>query len=193
MSNSSGLSGGRSMFAFSPVREDGRTRKYDNVPSDTNIIGTHNGDYAGLNVLNPEPGKYYQWAKRTPEARMREAQKSGRPVTASDNAAPAYTLGLVTDESDTPTPLDTAQVYQDVVLFEYDEDIIAARRREESEASLRAIREADREFLHGASAAELATSPQRTRFAQRRHSLQMQDGAGGVVNQWSPDQGILDN
>ena len=181
------------MFAFSPIREDGKTRKFDNVSGDVDIIGVHTGDYAGMNIVNPRPGAHYQWARNDPTSRMIEAQKGGQPVLAGDDDYPAYELGLVYDESDTPTPLDTTRVYKDVVLMRYPEDVIAQRRAVEDAASLRAVSEADAEFLHGASPAELASGQgQRTRFAQRRHNLQMQDESGVVQQQWTPELGILD-
>ena len=51
-----GPSGGRSMFKYSPVRQDGRTRKFHNVSGDVDIIGVHTGDSAGMNVVNPRAG-----------------------------------------------------------------------------------------------------------------------------------------
>ena len=189
----SGPSGGRPNFRFSPVREDGTRREYDNISSDVDIIGVHAGDYAGLNIVNPQPGFHYQWAKADPTSRMIEAQKGGQPVQAGDTDHPAYKLGIVYDESDTPTPLDTAEVYQDVVLMRYPEEVIVERRRQDADKSLRAVSEADNTYLNGASPAELASGQgQRTRFAQRRHNLQVQDESGAVQKQWTPDLGILD-
>ena len=194
MPNSGGLSGGRSMFNFSPVREDGRTRVFDNVDSTVNMIGVHAGDYAGLNIVNPKAGFHYQYPKADPTSRMLENQKGGQVVMQGDDDHPAYELGLLNDKSDTPTPLDTAQVYQDVVLYRYPEELIAARRQEESDASLRALSQIDKQYLDGASGAEVAAGQgQRTRFAQRRHNMQIQDGSGAVLKSWSPEAGILDS
>jgi len=188
------MSGGRNNFKYSPVREDGRTRMYDNVSSEIDIIGVHTGDFAGLNIVNPQPGFHYQWVKNDPTARMTEAQKGGRPVHAGDQDHPAYELGLVYDESDSPTPLDTAQVYKDVVLMRYPEEAIAKRRAENEERALQAVSKADQSYLQGASAAELASGQgQRTRFAERRHNLSMKDESGAVRQQWTPDRGIIDN
>ena len=193
MSEAVGPSGGRSMFKFSPVTHDGRTRDFHNIPGDVDMIGVHTGDYAGMNVCNPRPGVTYQWAKRDATSRMLEAQKGGEPVLMGDEDHPAYELGVVYDESDTPTPLDTAQVYNDVVLYRYPEEAIASRQAKDAAASLRQVREADSAYLHGASPAELATGQgQRTRFAERRHRMELQDETGAVRESWNPEHGILD-
>lgn len=189
----SGPTGGRPTFRYSPVRSDGRRRIYDNVSGDVDIIGVHTGTYSGLNVVNPRPGFHYQWARNDATSRMIEAQKGGQPVQAGDEDHPAYELGIVYDESDTPTPLDTAQAYKDVVLMRYPEEVINELRRKDADRALNTVSQADDSFLHGSSAAELASGQgQRTRFAQRRHNLQVQDESGAVVKQWTPERGILE-
>ncbi len=193
MSNGNMMSGGRSAFKYSPVRQDGVTRKFDNIDGSVNMIGVHTGDYAGLNVINPRPGWYYQYCKSTPTARMIESQKGGQVVADGDDDHPAYMDGIVEDESDTPTLLDTARVYGDVVLMRYPEKVIAARRQREEADSLQAISQADQDFLTGASPGELAAMQgQLTRFALRRHNLAVKDESGVVTQQWTPARGILE-
>ena len=125
---------------------------------------------------------------------MIEAAKGGVAVLEGDDDHPAYKLGLMTDKSDTPTALDTAQCYGDVYLVRYEEEVIAARHAADAEKSERQVREADSQYLHGASSAEISSgNGERTRFAQRRHVLQLQDETGAVRKSWSPESGILEN
>lgn len=187
------LGGGRSNFAMTPVRHDGRSRKFERI-GDIDIVGSHTGDYVGLNVANPQGGQVYQWVRNDSTARMIEMQKGGQPVLQGDPEFPAYQLGLSDDDSDRPTALDTATVFKDVVLFRYTEDNMAERHRQDAQRAEQAISRAGDQFLHGASPAELASSQgSRTRFARREHTLNMRDESGSVRRQWNPDRSILED
>ena len=187
------IGGGRSNFAMTPVRRDGKTREFENMDHNIEVIGCHTGDSAGLNVANPIPGMQYQWVRNDATARMLEGQKGGSPVLAGDEDFPAYELGLG-GGSERPTPLDTSTAYKDVVLFRYREEDIAERRRQDAKRAERMVSGASDEYLHGASPAELASSQgARTRFARRQHTLQMQDEGGAVQRQWTPELGILED
>lgn len=189
----SNLGGGRSSFRMTPMREDGRTRKWEDIDSNIDILGCHAGDSAGMNIVNPQPGFEYQWVRSDATSQMLERQKGGTPIAADDPEAPAYTIGL-TDTSDGPTPLDSGMAYKDVVLYRYPSDRMAERHKEDAARAERAVTGAADQYLHGASPAELSTSSgARTRFARRDHALQMQDETGAVKRQWTPERSILEN
>ena len=88
---------------------------------------------------------------------------------------------------DAPTPLDTSDLYGDVVLMEYDEGRIAKRREQSAHRAIKQIENADSGFLNGADAAELESAGgQQTRYARRDHSTHL-EGDGQVVKRFKSD------
>jgi len=170
------------------MRSDGTTRQWDEDGEARNVTGSHTGDYAGLNVANAQPGKLYQWVHNTPTDLMRERGKGGVVVDGSSEASSAVAAGLLSDgESDVPTPLDTTALYGDVVLHEYPEEKIAARRERNADRAVKQIENADSAFLEGAGADELESAGgQQTRFLRREHATHL-EGDGQIIKRFKSD------
>lgn len=183
----SNFGGGGDRSWLVPLTPEGNKPTDSNVPH--KVVGSHTGHYTGLNVVNPQPGFEYQWARNNGNEIHAARIRGWRVVNDSDPEMAALRANLYGDEdSDTPTQLDTSDVFQDVVFMK----IPSAKLRVIREEQLKANREmlqsgAAQAFLREDSGDSMGKP---TRFVQRHHGVQYQ-GGGEVEEQWSPDQGII--
>lgn len=159
-----------------------------------NTVGCHTGLFAGLNIINPQPGYEYQW--------MLNPSRMGADV--SDSLA-IHELGGIVVVADDPefaayqkmqgmdaSPLDTSTVFKELVLVRVPEARMRQRREAQVEANLRQLRGGPEEsFVSKASAEEIqAGQGAPTRFRSRRHQTEFQEG--GQTRELSvPDTGIV--
>lgn len=174
------MQGGGNPAWLVPCKPDG-TRDTDGL-IEGDVIGTHTGNYAGLCVANPQPGRMYQWANRNPRSLLAARHRGWRPVSHdSGGARPAYELGQLQDP-EYPTPLDTAEVFQDVVLVETSEENWARLQKEREDRAAGMLKGAGAaSFLAGATDAERMTGQTasgnfETRFVCREHGILFQEG-----------------
>jgi hypothetical protein len=164
------------------------------------IRGTHTGTYYGLNGVNCRPGFHYEWLNRNPNNLITSRIKGFEIVRAGDDDAPACVAALqeLQDESDTPTPLDTSHIFQDIVYARIPEEKLRALKEEDAARARNMLRGGASAFVAGASPEELATDSEGrpTRFARRgrygSHSLQFKDEQGQTEDTWVPERGIVE-
>ena len=174
------MQGGGDRTWLKPMSPNGSFN--ERTDDDAEIVGCHKGFYGGLNIANPEPGFTYQWIRNDPRDVYLARQRGWQAVDTEGTDKPAFMLGINGDDSETPTQLDTAAVFQDILLVRMPEEThqrINEELREKAKAQLRNGTDA---FLDGADAAEMATGRTErgrlpTRMARAEHGLQaQQDG-----------------
>jgi len=183
------LGGGGDREWLEPLDELGNKERDIDEEFDT-MVGCHTGTFFGLNVYNPEPGFEYVWERDTQKDKLRCIREGGRPVDANDRefAAVRHVLG-----AEDGAPLDSLNIFNDVVLFKYPESAIRRKREQEQNKAQSMLRggaqsftdratEAERMFAHGRS----------TRFARADHRNDFEDSSGNLVDQWNPDKGIIE-
>jgi hypothetical protein len=92
-----------------------------------------------------------------------------------------------------PTPLDSADVYEDVVLMWAPEEAVRQQAEREQAKTASQLRSGAEDFVSQATQAEIEKG--NTRFAGRTHRMDFRAGhseASPLVDQWTPDQGIVD-
>lgn len=190
MAGNKNLGGGGNREMLRPLTPRG-TIQHD--LSDTEIIGNHKGVFGGLNVANPQPGFAYQWERNTPRDLFLARQRGWQVVQTGDPDGAAWQL---TDEvdSDRPTPLDTSDVFNDVVLVRTPEDNYRRLIEERLEANRTQLSNSDGHFLDGATDAERSTGHRQgqsvaTRWASREHSTNLMEG--DVVKDTVAPRGII--
>lgn len=172
---------------LTPLRPDG-SRKYE-THGDEEIIGCHTGHSAGLNVRNPLPGYDYMWGSRDPRRLLVERQRGYEVVQDSDSDGPAWKSEAVGGDHDAPTPLDTANVYQDIVLLRIRSDRLAELRAAEQQHARSLLDSGTRAFIERASPDEMLSGHGRaTRMARSDHVTNLMDG-DEIVEQHAPDEG----
>ena len=184
------LGGGADREWLEPLDEHGN-READIDEEFESMIGCHVGNFYGLNVFNPEPGYEYVWERATDKDKLRCIREGGRPVDAQDPEFAAVRSVLGANEG---APLDTLNIFNDVVLFKYPESAIRRKREQEQEKARIKLSGGARAFADRATEAERMFSPGRaTRFARKDHQIDYQDSGNVSVDQWSPDKGIIDS
>lgn len=185
------LGGGADREWLEPLDPEGnRDPGYEEEDEFDSMVGCHTGNYFGLNVYNPEPGFEYVWERNTDRDKLRAIQSGGRMVDANDREFAAVRSVLGANEG---APLDSLNVYNDVVLFKYPESAIRRKREQEQTKARNMIRGGERSFVDRATAAEREMSPGRaTRFARSDHRADLEDAQGNLVDQWAPDRGIIE-
>lgn len=190
------LGGGGNRQWLAPLDYESNQTGYDS-PDGARIVGGHSGFYAGLNVANPRPGFSYQWIRSDPRDVFLARQRGWQVVNTSDEDSPAYAQGLYQDDdSDTPTPLDTTGVFQDVVMVRISDENLRRIQNEIKTMNRIQMEGGTEEYLQGASEAERQTGyTQRgympTRLARRDHSTTVREGdevkatipMGGIVRE----------
>ena len=180
------LSGGGSNEWLQELTPEGNTQTDGYVE----IRGGHRGFFTALNVGNPQPGFEYEWSVNSARDIQLARMKGWRQVQGDDPEMAAFRMSVLGDhdDSDQPTPLDTSDVFQDVVLMRMPSERLA-RIRSEQDAERTASLEggATAAFLQGARADEIMAGQGRnTRFTHGVHGIEHTEG-GTVVNQWTPD------
>jgi hypothetical protein len=187
--NTSGFQGGGGDRSWlTPLAPDS-TRQEDDYAG-FQVIGTHTGRHADLNVPNPQPGFVYIHERATRPDIRNAKMRGGHVVQAED---PEFVSAAAWESTDKATPLDTASVRDDVVLVRYSEESIRRVRDEEQRLAQEQMRGGAEDFASRVTAMEQHMSrglP--TRFKGREHRMDFVDGKDQVVDTWTPDRGIID-
>lgn len=178
--------GGQDRAWYEPLRDDG-TRDLDTLEE---TIGCHVGPYAGLNVARPQPGFEYSWALNDPRELLRVKMRGGQVVQQDD---PEYSVYNEFEDPDR-TPLDTAKLYEEVILIRTPMETVRRRREEEQRRAEASVHGGMNDFVDKASALE-ADAGRRgghssTRFARKEHMVEY-DVDGRTEAVWTPDSGIV--
>lgn len=162
-----------------------------NIPTEDGVElrGGHKGFFTALNVANPQPGFEYEWPLNTARDVQLARMKGWRQVQDDDPEMAAFRMSVLGDhdDSDQPTPLDTSNVFQDVILMRMPSEQLA-KIRADQEKERKAVLEggATASFLRGARSDEImAGHGRQTRFARGDHSVERMEG-DNVVDQWIP-------
>lgn len=154
------------------------------------MMGCHVGGFAGLNIANPQPGWFYAWADDSRHGKLRARLNGYIEVKAEDPENAAYSKMIGFDHQE----LDSASTgYPGLVLVKRsaeDERRVRAEERARHDDLLRSGA-AERGYLHGGSAQEVASGGQRT--MQQTHRTFTTAGEGEdsqVTASWTPDRGI---
>ncbi len=173
-----------------------------NRPTDTydiegNSIGCHTGPYAGLCVNNPQPGYEYQWEINPqksgafdPAAAHRIHQLGGQVVQAEDPEFAVYQL--MQGYSAQPAPLDSATVFNELVLVRIPAESLRKEREKINETNHRKLRRGPAEaFVNQGRGQESQYNSQGpTRFRLSDHHSEFLQGAQ-VEEISTPDSGIV--
>jgi hypothetical protein len=181
------LGGGKDRQWLEPLDEEGYRRTDE--PSLDGMVGTHTGAHVGLNLLAPQEGMEYVWERNNPADILRARQQGGQVVAAEDPERSVMREATDVDY----TPLDSAEIYKDVVLVRYPAEAVRRRREHIQQKSEALQRGGARDF------ADRATSMERelaqglpTRFRRADHRVDFTDAEGQLVDQWTPESGIID-
>jgi len=188
------LGGGSQREWLEPLDAEGN-RRSDDLPIDGQLVGCHIGDYAGLNLVNPQPGFEYEWllnpatARNSTAASLQIHSLGGQIVSEGDPEFAAFKLmeGL---ES---TPLDTSTMYKELVLVRIPVERQRARMAKIEEKNKKMLRRGPEEsFVGRASALESERYSGRgpTRFALRSHQTDFKHDSDSVEVSL-PDSGIV--
>jgi len=183
------LGGGADRAWLEPVTDKGSLQG-DGSPRYDDLMGGHTGNTEGLNVENPQPGFVYIWERNTPRdlRRCLHMNKGELVVDGMEENATLRTIGSGS------TPIDSTQVYQDVVLVRYPAEQIRRIREAEQKRAQAMLRSGSDEFLGKVTALEREMDPRGrgTRFTMEDHRLSITDDSRGLeIDSWTPDQGIL--
>ena len=153
------------------------------------MMGCHVGRFAGLNVMNPQPGYFYSWADESRQGKIQARLNKWHIVQPDDPERAGYEAMLGHDHQE----IDSASSgYPGVVLVRRsakDEKLI---RDEEAAKRLNLLRSGpDEAYLHGGSAMELQKGGRRTIGDNHRtHRTSGEDENSAVTETWTPDRGI---
>lgn len=179
--------GGHDLSWYEPLNPNG-SRDLDTAEE---TLGCHVGPYAGLNVVRPQPGFAYSWINNDPRDKLRSRHNGAQVVQAEDPEYSAYTeFG-----DDYNTPLDTSQLYQDVILVRTPIEKVRERREAEArKAELQARGSVD-DYLSRASDLEAEYGTRNdgagpTRLVGRNHSIEY-EADGKPESFWTPNTGIV--
>jgi hypothetical protein len=186
------LGGGGDRLNLKPLDHKGNRDNQD-FPELDEMVGCHTGSSFGLNVV-PRPGFVYVWERNKGPDILRSKQRGGTIVQTNDDDYPA--ARIIADEGH-PTSLDSAEIYEDLVLFRYPEEAVRERLERERGKAEAQLRSGAEDFVSQATPAEIAHSGGApTRFAGRRHRMDFRTGLSEdsqLVDTWTPDKGIVDD
>ena len=181
------MGGGKDREWLEPLDAGGRRQTED--PSLDNMVGTHAGSYVGLNLLGAQEGMEYVWERNNPADVLRARQQGGQVVGPDDPERSVMREATNVDY----TPLDGSEIYKDVVLVRYPAEAVRRRREHIQQKAESMQRGGARDF------ADRATSMERelaqglpTRFRRADHRVDFTDSEGQLVDQWTPESGIID-
>lgn len=160
------------------------------------VVGAHKGFFTGLNIVNPQAGYEYQWSLRNPNQIMSARQRGWRTVTGDDPEMAAFRTAVYGDEddTDTPTDLDTSNVFNELVLMKIPAGKLRAIRDQQKLESQNSLHGAGyRSFMGGVTDEEMLHigKGEQSRFAMRGHGLEYHDD-DRVYKTWTPEQGIVE-
>lgn len=181
------LQGGGDRGWLVPLRADGRSQQREDA---VDVVGCHRGDYAGLNVANPQPGYEYQWGNNRPQSVLGARARGWTPVRDGDPDCPAYELvDEYNDSTDTPTQLDTIKPFGGLILLRTPVENLRRLHEDHDKESAARLQGSAEGYLQGASYEEQALGRSHegkylpTRFARREHGTTVQEG-DEVVRQY---------
>jgi hypothetical protein len=188
------LGGGMDLGWCERLDSDGNRNPHMGV--EEGVVGCHVGVYAGLNLYNAQPGNEYQWMMNpsrmgsSPADSLQIHQLGGSVVQGDDPEYAAFNKM----EGMQASPLDTSNIFNELVLVRIPEARMAERRRENVEKNAKMLRAGPEEsFVSRASDRERDERYQGrgpTRFAMRGHQTQFNHDRD-TVEVSLPDSGIV--
>jgi hypothetical protein len=177
--------GGYDRKWYEPLDSQG-VRNMD-IPEET--VGCHTGPFSGLNVVNPQPGYDYCWQINDPREILRSRMQGGVVVQGSDPEFSVYQ-----NEDPEQTPLDTSQLYKELVLIRTPIETVRERRLKEQHRAEVMARGSVNDFVDQASPAEADYGRRdgrgSTRLTRGDHSIEIEaDGRTEAI--WTPGSGIV--
>jgi hypothetical protein len=166
------------------------------IPIEQQVVGCHVGPYAGLNLYNAQPGFEYQWMlnpSRTgasPADSLHIHEIGGHVVGDGDPEFAAFNVM----EGMEASPLDTSNMYRELVLVKIPAERQAQRRLENREKNAKMLRAGPEESFIG-KASDRENDPRYqgrgpTRFAMRGHQMEFKSDRD-TVEVSLPDSGIV--
>jgi hypothetical protein len=187
------LGGGMDLGWCEQLDSDGNRNPHMGV--EEGVVGCHVGVYAGLNLYNAQPGNEYQWMLNpsrqgsSPADSLQIHQIGGQVVQGDD---PEY-AAFAKMEGMQASPLDTSNIFNELVLVRIPEARMAQRRQENIDKNAKMMRAGPEEsFVSRASDTESERYQGRgpTRFAMRGHQTQFNHDRD-TVEVSLPDSGIV--
>jgi hypothetical protein len=188
------IGAGADRLALKPLGPDG-SRDGNDDPELDDVMGCHAGSTFGLNVSNPQPGFVYKWARKKGSDIAYYRRRGGQVVQTDD---PEHSVGSTYIEDMGASPVDSADIYEDVILMRFPEEAIRRQTEEDLAKSQDQLRSGADEFVNQAHErpGEIEFSGGNpTRFAKRGHRLDFSTGYSAdspKVDTWTPDKGIVD-
>jgi len=189
-----GLGGGSDREWIEPLNAEGN-RVGHGVNTELNVVGCHVGPYAGLNLVNPQPGYEYIWmlnpsrSGASPADSLQIHVVGGQVVKEAD---PEFAAFMAMEGMDA-SPLDTSTMYKELVLVRIPAEKQLKRQQDNDAKNQRMLRRGPEEsFVGRASHTESERYSGRgpTRFALRDHQTQFNHDRD-TVEVSLPDSGIV--
>jgi hypothetical protein len=187
------LGGGAELSWYEGLDSEGN--RNPDLGVEDQVVGCHVGAFAGLNLYNPQPGWEYQWMNNP-------SREGGSPA---DSLAIHVLGGHVVQGGDTEfaafnkmegmeaSPLDTSNMFRELVLVKVPQAKMHQRRMENLEKNAKMMRAGPEEsFVNRASHLEGERYSDRgpTRFAMRGHQTTFNHDRD-TVEVSLPDSGIV--
>ncbi len=153
------------------------------------MMGCHVGRFAGLNVMNAQPGRFYSWADESRQGIIQARLKHWKIVQPDDPERAGYTAMLGHDHQE----IDSASSgYPGLVLVWRSAEDERQIRDEEDANRQNLLRSGpDEAYLRGGSAMEVQKGGRRTMGDNHRtHRTAGEDEGSQVTDAWTPDRGI---
>jgi hypothetical protein len=192
--------GGLDREDLMPCDYDGnRGLDTDETTSDA-FRGCHVGEYAGLNVGNPQPGFVYSWCEDNDRSRLRVRQSGGQIVQGNDPERAAYSYMTGSAPS---SDLDSAfGAFPGVLLVRTPIEVERRKQEIQEAARQKNLRGtlAEQEFIdRGRRATQESDYSRRSgreslRFVTHGHGYRVTDGPDEndrTLDMWGPSTGIL--
>lgn len=160
-----------------------------------NSLGCHEGDFIGLNVVNPQPGFEYLWLLNPNRQgagmgdQLAISRLRGHIVTSED---PEFSA-LEKIEGVDKQFLDTCSSFRELVLVRVPEEVIRAKREQEHQTNLDMLKSGPAEaFVEQADPLERSLYGNKgpTRFSRSTHMTEFDEG-GQTKELHTPDSGIV--
>jgi hypothetical protein len=179
-----------------PLDSEGNRHGHD-LLVEGRMVGCHLGNFAGLNVCDPQPGFEYEWMMNpsrsggSPADGMKILQVGGQVVTDED---PEFAAFKHMEGMGGSSPMDTSTVYKELVLVRIPVERQRARLEAIKEKNEKMLRRGPAEtFVGGASALEQSQRYNErgpTRFAMNDHRTEFNHGRD-IAEVSLPDSGIV--
>ena len=153
------------------------------------MMGCHVGGYAGLNISNPQPGFFYAWADDSRKGQMLARLNGYHEVKPGDPESAAYKI-MMEDHQELDS---SSHRFPGLVLVRRSAKDERRIRKEEQVRRDDLLRSgvAERGYLHGGSAQEIASGGTRLmRDTHRTFTTVGEHEDSMQVESWTPDRGI---